>query len=268
MSQRIDAALVSRGLSPSREQASRLIRAGQVTINGIPVKKPSEKADKSDALAVVGSVCPFVSRGGLKLQRALEVFPVELDGKTCADIGASTGGFTDCMLQAGAKKVYAIDVGTGQLHPSLLSDPRVVNMEKTNIRFLSPDTFEPVSFVSTDVSFISLSHVLPVIAGILAPGGQAVALVKPQFEAGKENVGKKGVVRDPKIHLQVLRQVQRYASESGLTVQAADYSPVRGPEGNIEYLYFLVHADEEHSGGVSDETLRRIIQDAHEMLSK
>lgn len=265
MARRLDAAMAAMGLVPSREQAARLIRDGQVMVNGVVTNRPSTQIDEDAKVEITGGQLPFVSRGGLKLQRALKVFPVHLDGYVCADIGASTGGFTDCMLQHGAVKVYAIDVGTGQLHPSLLEDARVVNMEKTNIRDLPPDAIQPLDFVSTDVSFISLKHVLPVIYRLLKEGGEAVVLVKPQFEAGRGNVGKKGVVRDPKIHLQVLRDVLRYAAESGLGVTGADYSPVRGPEGNIEYLYLL---RKDLPASVGDNALQQLVTAAHQALDR
>ena len=265
MARRLDAAMAAMGMVPSREQAARLIRAGQVTVNGKVASRPSTQVEESDQVEITGGQLPFVSRGGLKLQRALDVFPISLEGCTCADIGASTGGFTDCMLQHGAEKVYAIDVGTGQLHPNLLENPKVVNMEKTNIRDLPPDVIQPLDFVSTDVSFISLKHVLPVIYRLLKEGGQAVVLVKPQFEAGRGKVGKKGVVRDPKIHLQVLRDVARYAAESGLGVTGADYSPVRGPEGNIEYLYLL---KKDLPASVGDNDLQQLVTAAHQALGR
>lgn len=263
MTRRLDAAMAAMGLVPSREQAARLIRDGQVMVNGIVANRPSTQINENAKIEITGGQLPFVSRGGLKLQRALEVFPLKLEGLVCADIGASTGGFTDCMLQHGALKVFAIDVGTGQLHPSLLEDDRVVNMEKTNIRDLPPDVVEPLDFVSTDVSFISLRHVLPVIYRLLKENGKAVVLVKPQFEAGRGNVGKKGVVRDPKIHLQVLRDVLRYADESGLGVTGADYSPIRGPEGNIEYLFLL---KKDHPALVGDNLLVQLVNTAHQAL--
>ncbi len=265
MTRRLDAAMAAMGMVPSREQAARLIRAGQVTVNGKVASRPSTQVEESDQVEITGGQLPFVSRGGLKLQRALDVFPISLEGCTCADIGASTGGFTDCMLQHGAEKIYAIDVGTAQLHPNLLENPKVVNMEKTNIRDLPPDAIQPLDFVSTDVSFISLKHVLPVIYRLLKEGGQAVVLVKPQFEAGRGNVGKKGVVRDPKIHLQVLRDVARYAAESGLGVIGADYSPVRGPEGNIEYLYLL---KKDLPASVGDNDLQQLVTAAHQALGR
>ena len=265
MARRLDAAMAAMGLVPSREQAARLIRAGQVTVNGKVASRPSTQLQEDDQVEITGGQLPFVSRGGLKLQRALEVFPVSLNGCICADIGASTGGFTDCMLQHGAAKIMQLDVGTGQLHPSLLENPQVVNMEKTNIRDLPPDALEPLDFVSTDVSFISLRLVLPVICRLLKQAGQAVVLVKPQFEAGRGNVGKKGVVRDPKIHLQVLRDVARYAAESGLGVTGADYSPIRGPEGNIEYLYLL---KKDQTASVGDHDLQQLVTAAHQALGK
>ena len=265
MTRRLDAAMAAMGLVPSREQAAHLIRDGQVMVNGVVANRPSTQIEEDARVEITGGQLPFVSRGGLKLHRALEVFPVELKGMVCADIGASTGGFTDCMLQHGALKVFAIDVGTGQLHPSLLENPQVVNMEKTNIRDLPPDAIEPLDFVSTDVSFISLRHVLPVIYRLLKEDGEAVVLVKPQFEAGRGNVGKKGVVRDPKVHLQVLRDVLRYAAESGLGVTGADYSPIRGPEGNIEYL-FLLRKNKPVS--VGDNLLVQLVNAAHQALDR
>ncbi len=266
MKQRLDVILVQRGLAPSREQAQQLIKNGQVSEDGKVLSKPSVLAEPDVPITVTGTALPFVSRGGLKLQRAMEQFPLSVEGKVCADIGASTGGFTDCMLQHGAAFVYAIDVGTGQLHPSLLADKRVCNMENTNIRSLKRDSL-PVQpqFSSVDVSFISLSYVLPVLREILAPSAQAVVLVKPQFEAGKGNVGKKGVVKDPKIHLQVLRSVQRYALENGFGVLGADYSPIKGPEGNIEYLYLL---QKDETAGLEDEALRQLVAQAHQALGR
>lgn len=266
MKQRLDITLVQQGLAPSREQAQSLIKNGQVSLDGKTLTKPSFSVESDAALLITGETLPFVSRGGLKLQRALERFPLSLEGKVCADIGASTGGFTDCMLQHGARFVYAIDVGTGQLHPSLQSDPRVCNMENTNIRSLSASSLpEQPDFCSVDVSFISLSYVLPVMREILTSDAQAVVLVKPQFEAGKGNVGKKGVVKDPKIHLQVLRSVARFALENGFGVLQADYSPVKGPEGNIEYLYLLQKGG---SFAPGDEVLRELVAAAHQALDR
>ena len=263
MSSRLDTEMVRRGLAPSREQAQRLIKMGQVSVDGSPASKPSAPVTPENAITLTGEGLPFVSRGGLKLQRALELFPITLAGLTCADIGASTGGFTDCMLQHGAGKVYAIDVGTGQLHPSLLVDPRVVNMEQTNIREVEGLPEEP-RFISADVSFISLRLVLPVIARLLPEGGEAVVLVKPQFEAGKGAVGKNGVVKDPKTHLQVLRAVKGYALENGFALCGAGFSPIRGPEGNIEYLYWLRKGEDR--GDVPDTALRQLAEASHQAL--
>jgi 23S rRNA (cytidine1920-2'-O)/16S rRNA (cytidine1409-2'-O)-methyltransferase len=263
---RLDIVLVQQGLAPSREQAQQLIKNGQVSLDGKPLKKPSLQVEEEAKLLLTGETLPFVSRGGLKLQRALERFPLTLENRVCADIGASTGGFTDCMLQHGARLVYAIDVGTGQLHEKLRADSRVVNMENVNIRSLSADSLPAApDFASVDVSFISLSHVLPVMREILADGAQAVVLVKPQFEAGRGNVGKKGVVKDPKIHLQVLRSVARYALENGFGVLQAEYSPIKGPEGNIEYLYLLQKGG---STAPDDEQLRQLVAAAHQALKE
>lgn len=268
MKLRLDLLLVQKGIAPSREQARTLIKNGQISVDGKPIVKPSASVEEDADILLTGEILPFVSRGGLKLQRALQVFPIDLKERVCADIGASTGGFTDCMLQQGARLVYAIDVGSGQLHESLRADPRVVNMENTNIRSLGADTLsEAPSFASVDVSFISLSHVLPVMQKILIPGSEAVVLVKPQFEAGKGNVGKKGVVKDPKIHLQVLRNVQRYAQENGFSVAAADHSPIKGPEGNIEYLYYL-KKEQEVSAGLDDTQLKHLVETAHHTLDR
>ena len=262
---RLDQYLCQNGYAQSRERAKALIMSGIVFVDEQKVDKAGEMIREDARVEVRGHDIGYVSRGGLKLEKAMQVFPMHPNGKICMDIGASTGGFTDCMLQHGAEKVYAIDVGTGQLHPNLLENPKVVNMEKTNIRDLPPDVIQPLDFVSTDVSFISLKHVLPVIYRLLKEGGQAVVLVKPQFEAGRGNVGKKGVVRDPKIHLQVLRDVARYAAESGLGVTGADYSPVRGPEGNIEYLYLL---KKDLPASVGDNDLQQLVTAAHQALGR
>ena len=264
MSVRLDIEMTRRGLAPSREQAQRLIKMGQVAVDGSPAAKPSTPVTPESAITLLGEGLPFVSRGGLKLQRALEIFPITLTGLICADIGASTGGFTDCMLQHGAKKVYAIDVGTGQLHPSLLGDPRVVSLENTNIRSVESLPEQP-QFISADVSFISLRLVLPVIARLLPAGGEAVVLVKPQFEAGKGAVGKNGVVKDMKTHLQVLRAVKGYALENGFALRGVGFSPIRGPEGNIEYLYWLRKGED--SGEVPDAALQALAEASHQALS-
>lgn len=236
---RLDVLLVQRALQESRQKAQATIMSGQVFVNGQRVDKPGAPVAEDADIEVRGSL-RYVSRGGLKLEKAMALWPVHLDGTVCMDIGASTGGFTDCMLQNGASKVYAVDVGYGQLAWKLRSDPRVVCLERTNARYLSHELIpEEPDFSSVDVSFISLKLILPAIASVLREGGQVVCLIKPQFEAGKEKVGKKGVVRDPSVHQEVLENFLIHAKESGFTVIDLTYSPIRGPEGNIEYLGFL-----------------------------
>lgn len=237
---RLDVMLLELGMVPSREQARGLIMAGQVYVNNQKADKPGAQVSSLDHLEIRGNRLPFVSRGGLKLDKAVRSFQLRLKDMVAMDIGASTGGFTDCMLQNGAKKVYAVDVGYGQLAWKLRTDPRVVNMERTNIRNISQDQIpEKLDFFSVDVAFISLRLVLPVALRLLKEGGTAVCLVKPQFEAGRENVGKKGVVRDPKVHQDVLESICTYVKEIGFTILGADFSPVKGPEGNIEYLLYI-----------------------------
>ena len=217
------------------------IMCGLVFVNGQRVDKPGAAVAEDASVEVRGQALRYVSRGGLKLEKAMSIWPIALQDAICMDIGASTGGFTDCMLQNGAAKVYAVDVGYGQLAWKLRSDPRVVCLERTNARYLSRQEIpEEPDFSSVDVSFISLKLILPAIAGVLREGGQAAALIKPQFEAGREKVGKKGVVRDPAVHAEVLEHFLDHARESGFTVLDLSYSPVRGPEGNIEYLGYLV----------------------------
>ena len=240
MKERLDVLLVNRGLAASREKAKAVIMAGIVYVDG-------QKEDKAGAtfvdtvnIEVRGNTLKYVSRGGLKLEKAMSHFGLSLEGKVCMDVGASTGGFTDCMLQNGAVKVYSIDVGHGQLDWKLRNDPRVVCMERTNIRYVTPeDIGEPASFVSIDVSFISLTRVLTPVRELLAENGEIVCLIKPQFEAGREKVGKKGVVRDPKVHLEVIRAVMDFASSIGFEILHLEFSPIKGPEGNIEYLLHL-----------------------------
>jgi len=237
---RLDVAMVERGLAESRQKAQAVIMAGQVYVNGQKVDKAGAPVAEDAAIEVRGKTLAYVSRGGLKLEKAMELWPIRLEGAVCADIGASTGGFTDCMLQNGAEKVYAVDVGYGQLAWSLRSDPRVVCMERTNVRYLTPEQIpEPLDFGTVDVSFISLKLILPALRTLLKPEGQLVCLVKPQFEAGREKVGKKGVVRDPAVHREVLEQFLINAAEANFTVKEMTFSPIRGPEGNIEYLGHL-----------------------------
>lgn len=238
--QRLDVALVERGLAETRQKAQATIMSGIVYVNGQKVDKAGFAVAPEAQLEVRGNALPYVSRGGLKLEKAMREFGLRLDGCVCADIGASTGGFTDCMLQNGAVKVYAVDVGYGQLDWKLRSDPRVVCMERTNARYLTHEQVpDELDFASIDVSFISLELILPAVNGLLRDGGHVACLVKPQFEAGREKVGKKGVVRDPAVHLEVLEHFLGHARESGYGVLALTYSPIRGPEGNIEYLGYL-----------------------------
>ncbi len=242
MKERLDMLLVSQGYAATREKAKAIIMAGNVFINGQREDKPGTAfaPEKIKTLEVKGNPLQYVSRGGLKLEKALKVFPVSLKGEVCMDIGASTGGFTDCMLQNGASKVYSIDVGFGQLDWKLRSDERVVCMEKTNFRYLKPEDIpEEIAFASCDVSFISLTKILIPARNLLKDGGQMVYLIKPQFEAGREKVGKKGVVRDPKVHREVICKVMDFADFIGFQVLGLSFSPIKGPEGNIEYLMFL-----------------------------
>ena len=279
--QRLDQLLVQNGLAPSREKAKTLIMAGEVFVNG-------QREDKAGANFPVDAVLevraakpfPYVSRGGLKLEKAVQTFPLRLQDAVCMDVGASTGGFTDVMLQQGARMVYAIDVGYGQLAWSLREDPRVVVMEKTNIRYVTPDDIaEAPSFVSIDVSFISLTKVLPPVRELLAEDAELVCLIKPQFEAGRAQVGKKGVVRDPAVHREVIQKIMRFARECGFLPQGLTFSPVKGPEGNIEYLLYLIRQKEETmegtaavgdiAGSSSDHTeadIAEIVEIAHNSL--
>ena len=237
---RLDQYLCQNGLVQSRERAKALIMSGIVFVNEQKVDKAGEMIAPDAKVEVRGHDIGYVSRGGLKLEKAMQVFPMRPDGKVCMDIGASTGGFTDCMLQNGAVKVYAVDVGYGQLAWSLRTDERVVNMERTNIRYVTPeDLGEPLDLSVVDVSFISLKIVLPAIQKLLKPTGQVLCLIKPQFEAGKENVGKKGVVRDPAVHADVLQSFLALADSLHFTVRNLTFSPVKGPEGNIEFLAHL-----------------------------
>lgn len=238
---RLDVLLVERGLAETRQKAQATIMSGVVFVDGQRADKAGLNLAEDAEIELRGSTLPYVSRGGWKLEKALHVFGLALDGLACADIGASTGGFTDCMLQNGARKVYAVDVGYGQLDWRLRSDKRVVCMERTNARYLTREQVpEELDFASVDVSFISLRLILPAVHGLLRDGGGVVCLVKPQFEAGREKVGKKGVVRDGAVHREVLEQFLLHAKDSGFAVLGLTYSPIRGPEGNIEYLGYLI----------------------------
>ena len=269
MKERLDVLLVNRGLAASREKAKAVIMAGIVYVDGQKEDKAGATFADTVNIEVRGNTLKYVSRGGLKLEKAMSHFGLSLEGKVCMDVGASTGGFTDCMLQNGAVKVYSIDVGHGQLDWKLRNDPRVVCMERTNIRYVTPeDIGEPASFVSIDVSFISLTKVLTPVRELLAENGEIVCLIKPQFEAGREKVGKKGVVRDPKVHLEVIRAVMDFASLIGFEILHLEFSPIKGPEGNIEYL---LHLKKQPEGYVQDNIPvdpETIVAMAHQTLDK
>jgi len=266
--ERLDVALVARGLVESREKAQALIVSGTVFVAGQRADKASLKVGDGDAVTVRAPQNPFVSRGGLKLKKALEAFSVDARDTVAADIGASTGGFTDVLLRAGAKKVYAVDVGYGQLDWRLRNDPRVVVMERTNARLLKEADFpERPSLCVMDVSFISIRLILPALAPIVGESGRFVTLVKPQFEAGRERVGKKGVVREEGVHLQVLGELHAFVEGMGWRVSAADFSPVTGPEGNIEFLFYLTHALHT-SSFLGPQELVEIVVNAHKTLGR
>ena len=266
MKERLDVLLVKRNLADSREKAKAIIMSGNVFVEGQREDKAGTTFPEEVNIEVRGHVLPYVSRGGLKLEKAMKEFHVTVDGKVCTDVGSSTGGFTDCMLQNGAKKVFAIDVGRGQLDWKLRQDPRVVCMEKTNIRYVTPeDLGEPVDFSSIDVSFISLTKVLGAIRAYLTDDGEIVALIKPQFEAGREKVGKKGVVRDRQVHEDVIKQIMDFALALGFSLLHLDYSPIKGPEGNIEYLLHLLNRPEESQ--ISDEMIPDVVAASHQSLS-
>lgn len=260
---RLDVLLTEQGYADTRSKAQAIIMAGQVYVNGQKADKPGISYEENVQLEVRGDVCPYVSRGGLKLEKALRDFGVKPDGYVCSDSGASTGGFTDCLLQQGAKKVFAIDVGYGQLDWKIRGDERVVVMERTNIRYVTPeDLGEPLDLSVIDVSFISLKIVLPTIKTLLKPTGQVLCLIKPQFEAGRDKVGKKGVVREPQTHKEVLDMFVSLADELGFTILGLTFSPVKGPEGNIEFLGHLTLAEQE---GIRPDTAQ-VVRQAHETL--
>ena len=264
---RLDQYLVQHGLIQSRERAKAMIMAGVVYVNGQKADKAGDMVKEDAVVEVRGHDIGYVSRGGLKLEKAMQVFPLSPRGKVCMDIGASTGGFTDCMLQNGAAKVYAVDVGYGQLAWSLRTDPRVVNMERTNIRNVTPDQLDdPIAFFSVDVSFISLHHIFQVARAVTTPDAVGVCLVKPQFEAGREKVGKNGVVRDPATHREVLLRAMGYAVDNGFGVRGLDFSPVKGPEGNIEYLMFVEKSDTPAAPG--EDAAAAVVAASHQALDR
>ena len=262
---RLDVLLVERGLEQTRQRAQAMIMSGLVFVDGQRMDKAGTAIPNDAQVEVRGNTLRYVSRGGLKLEKAMTTFGLRLNGCICADIGASTGGFTDCMLQNGAAKVYAVDVGYGQLAWKLRSDERVVCMERTNARYLThAEIPQELDFASVDVSFISLKLILPALAGLVREGGHVACLVKPQFEAGKEKVGKKGVVRDPAVHLEVLEHFLEHAKENNFTVLGLTYSPIRGPEGNIEYLGYL----EKGSGTPGSFDLPALVAESHQVLKE
>lgn len=273
MKERLDVLLVNRGLAPSREKAKAIIMSGIVFVDNEREDKAGTFFDDKVNIEVRGKTLKYVSRGGLKLEKAMDVFGVQVENKICMDVGASTGGFTDCMLQNNASKVYSVDVGHGQLAWKLLQDERVVCMDRTNIRYLKPeDIADTIAFASIDVSFISLTKVLLPVKELLTDDGRIVCLIKPQFEAGRENVGKKGVVRDKKIHVQVIEKVIEYAKSIGFEILNLSFSPVKGPEGNIEYLLYLQKKSNiialESSQIDKKEYIQKVVDESHDNLDK
>lgn len=265
--ERLDVVLVNSGLTDSREKAKTLIMTGNVFVNGQREDKVGTKIDPSADIEIKGNPIPFVSRGGLKLDKAVHQFGLNLKDKTCMDVGASTGGFTDCMLQNGARKVYSVDVGYGQLDWRLRRDSRVVCMEKTNIRYVTnEDIHDFLDFVSIDVSFISLRKILLPIKQLMKEDGECVCLIKPQFEAGREKVGKKGVVRDPETHMEVINGVVDYAGSIGFKPVNLSYSPIKGPEGNIEYLLHIINTRSVTLEEKMLQSIKNIVDNAHEKL--
>lgn len=264
---RLDVAVFERGYAETREKAKALIMAGSVYVNGQKALKGGTTISDKDEIEVRGAVNPYVSRGGLKLEKAMKSFELSLEGFKCMDIGASTGGFTDCMLQNGAVKVYAIDVGYGQLAWKLRTDERVVNLERTNFRHVTREQIpDEIDFASVDVSFISLKIILPVMKTLLKENGRAVCLIKPQFEAGRENVGKKGVVRDKSVHCDVVKTITEFAVQTGFNVLNVDFSPIKGPEGNIEYLMYIEKSDDAKM--VWDADAQELVDRSHNTLDK
>jgi len=269
MKERLDVLLVNRNLAASREKAKAIIMSGIVYVGGQKEDKAGSMFDSAAVIEVRGTTLKYVSRGGLKLEKAMTHFGVRLAGKVCMDVGSSTGGFTDCMLQNGAVKVYAVDVGHGQLDWKLRSDERVICMEKTNIRYVTPgDVADPIQFATIDVSFISLTKVLGAVKQLLTADGQVVCLIKPQFEAGREKVGKKGVVREKSTHLEVIQKVMTFAAGLGFQILNLEFSPIKGPEGNIEYLLHLQNGFPEQEAGALRLTKSavEVVEAAHQNL--
>lgn len=267
MKERLDVLLVKRNLADSREKAKALIMSGIVYVNGQKEDKAGTTFDETAPIEVRGNTLKYVSRGGLKLEKAMTHFGVELKDKICMDVGASTGGFTDCMLQNGAKKVYSVDVGYGQLDWKLRNDERVVNLERTNVRYITEEQVpDKIEFFSVDVAFISLCLVLPPVRNLLADNAEAVCLIKPQFEAGRDKVGKKGVVRDISVHIEVIEKIYNFCLENGFDVLGLDYSPIKGPEGNIEYLIYIRKSD--NPKAVDGIDIKALAELSHSTLDK
>ena len=264
--ERLDILLVDRGIITSRERAKTSIMAGKVFVDGRRVDKAGEKVPVTANIEYKGEKLPYVSRGGLKLEKAMKNFPITLEGKVCMDIGASTGGFTDCMLQNDASKVFSVDVGYGQFAWKLRTDERVVCMERTNIRYVTPeDIGGPLDFASIDVSFISLRTIMPAVKNLLGDKGEVVALIKPQFEAGREKVGKKGVVRDIEVHLEVVNKIVNFLIENDFNVLGLSFSPIKGPEGNREYLVYFTK-DKEKEGTFELSQIDDVVRESHSQL--
>lgn len=267
MKKRLDVLLVEKGFFSSREKAKASIMAGLIYVDGVISDKAGTLTAEDADITVKENMCPYVSRGGLKLEKSMKLWNFDLNKTICMDIGASTGGFTDCMLQNGASKVYAVDVGYGQLDYKLRNDSRVVNMEKTNIRYIDASSIQPLDFISVDVSFISLKLVLPVVKQLLKDEGATVCLVKPQFEAGREQVGRKGIVRDAKVHVQVIENVVKYYIDNGLYPMGLTYSPVKGAKGNIEYLlYGMKRLCTDLESAITTEIIQNTVCASHEEL--
>ncbi len=267
MKKRLDVLVCEKGFAESREKAKAVIMAGEVYVDNMKADKCGQSYDENANIEFRGKAPKYVSRGGLKLEKAMNSFDISLDGKITMDIGASTGGFTDCMLQNGAVKVYSIDVGYGQLAWKLRTDERVVNLERTNMRNVTAELVpDKIDFFSIDVSFISLKLLLPVARELLSDNAEAVCLIKPQFEAGREKVGKKGVVRDPAVHCEVVRTIYDFCLDNGYSVLGLDYSPIKGPEGNIEYLIYLKKSDSPES--FVDITPEILVRQSHDELDK
>ena len=264
---RADVALVSRGLAPSRERAQGLIRAGLVKCNGAALEKASAKVNDADILEVAGSNCPYVSRGGLKLEKALDAFGVSPDGRVCMDVGASTGGFTDVLLRRGASLVYAIDVGTGQLVKEIAQSPRVISMEHTNARNLQPEMFSPLPTLAVmDVSFISIRLILPAVRRVMGTNGQLIALIKPQFEAGPSALGKNGIVSNARVHERVLNEIAAFAPSAGWQLTALEFSPIQGGSGNLEFLGNFQPIECAAALPPNAKSIQALVERAHKML--